>query len=170
MDNKTAEDTLPPEIIIRKSKLKFILHSTIAIWGFALVIYISFTEKLGFSLLPILFVIIFGGYTLFALRGLSDRSIKITMDRQSISFKDGTALKWNEIKHVSLERKKFAERVQLGKGPVTDINRYYLKIETSFSGQITGYRTAKSVEITSLEYTPGQILHFIEQYKRKYRS
>ena len=170
MDNKTTADTLPPETIIRKSKLTFILHSTIAILGFALVIYISIIERLGFSLLPVLFIIIFGGYTIFALRGLSDRSIQITMDRHAISFKDGTTLKWSEIKHVSIERKSIAERTHLGKGSAIDLKRYFLNIECSFSGQITGYRTAKSVEITNLEYTPRQILNLIEQYKCKYRN
>jgi len=170
MNHENAEDNLLPEVIVRKSKLTYASHSIISIAGITLIIYISITERLGFSFLPILFVIIFGAYAVYALRGLSDRSIQIKLDQHSISFKDGTTLKWSEIKHVSIERKNFSEKAQLGTRRQFNFEQHFLNIETTFSGQITGYRTAKSVDITNLEYTPRQILHFIEQYKSKYRS
>jgi hypothetical protein len=146
---------------IRKSRAKYVLHTLISIVGLSLVIYTAATENSLFSFLTILFVIIFLVFGLFSIRNLLDRTVQIQMTPDGITFSDGACLPWKEIKHFYIERR----ITNVGRG--VNVPRFYLHVETIFSGQVTGYRTEKIFKVTGLEYDPEKIVRLIQLYKRK---
>ena len=171
-DSVTSEEnaSLIGEVIIHKSRTRYWLHTIIGVLGLSLVVYTSFTEKEMFTLLSVLF---FAGFLIFlilSVRNLLNRTIQIKMDQHSITFKDGTSYSWSQIKHVFIEKRNSIQIGRMASGSNSGLERYYLHIETTFSGNVTGYRTAKVVDITGLEFTPNQILRYIELYQRKYKS
>lgn len=149
-------------ILIRKSKAKYLLHILISALGLVVVIYTAATENNLFSFLTILFVIGFLAFGLFSLKNLLDKAVQIKMAPDGITLGEGACLQWKEIKHFYIERKV----TNVGRG--VNIPKYYLHIETIFSGQVTGYRTEKTIPVSGLEYDPEKIIRLIQLHKRKY--
>ena len=70
----------------------------------------------------------FSVFTYLSLKALFDRAVEIRLTNEFIEFADGTIINWSEVVRIRVERKLF--NISRGNG----VQRFYLKIETGFSG------------------------------------
>ncbi len=157
--SKKSGVNLQLEVNIRRSRVQYLFTSLFALFGLVAIIYSELSDKSSFSILTVVFLILFSIFVYFSVRGLFDRTIIIKISPRSITFSDGSVFKWGEIKNIFIDIKYInMSRIKT--------ERFYLNIELSSLGQIQDSST-RSFEIGGLEYLPHEILNIAKLYKQQ---
>lgn len=134
--------TAPDEVVIRRSAFQNLVASVFALAGVFLFSYLLITNQKLFPCLNIIFLALFLIFAFFSIRSLLDRTVKVKITRQEISFADGTSYKWEIVRNMFIERK----YTNIGGG--SGIEKFYLTLEPVFAGAVSHQRVFRSHRIS----------------------
>ncbi len=138
------------KVEIKNSKIK----SLLLFLGFAIffIFFLFIGIKQGFDFIPILFLILWGGFTSYLLMLLIIRKPIIVIDYDRIFIKDKGSFYWKDINEILIQ-------TELSSSAENTDQDYYLIIN------VKG-KTVK-VNLFGLEYNYKTIANFIENFKHK---
>ncbi len=152
------------EIVIRKSIVANILTSMFSVCALIMVIYLSFSENYDFGILNILFLLGFSLFAFFSIKGLFNNSRVIKLNSLGIVLSDFELIKWSDIKTTYILKRSY----YLSRGNSPTMERFYLNIETTYSGMFSKKAGLRTYEITGLELSENEISNLVESFRVKF--
>jgi len=162
--NLNVDYTKP--IIGHRSLVLNLLTLAMAILISLLLVYFLFSKNYEFSFLYIFCLIGALAFLFFSVKALFCQSREIKIDYEGITFDKNETIKWHDIKKTFIRRRCY----YFTRGNEPTIERFYLDIETVFSGVYTKHTGIRSYEITGLTLSEIEIEQYIQLFKTKYTT
>jgi len=162
---KARQLDVDKKLYIRKPKFKNVFTAVFSIACLVAFTYIALINDGWIFLLGFIFVPLALFFCIHSIKGALDTSVQIQMDEIGITFCGKETIAWVDIKNTFIEIKSY---YLAQKSNDATIEKFYLNIETFYSGKFTNRQGLRSFEITGLALSASEISHWVELYRKTF--